>query len=316
MELEGFLSCEDKRSVVPIDFYAGQRQVHTWGARIWAFVRSTVFKRLLASGVVLSIYLAFGQLVVNKLHWSFNLKIDDITGLGAVLSILLVLRTNSAYERWWEARKLWGQLVNECRNLALKVTTMVDADEPDRVLGREYIASFPFCLRDHLRKGPEDATIAGLPEPLPGNVTHVPAYVSGKLFTLVKKWRDQGKLQKLDHHLIDQHIKALLDVCGACERILNTPLPLSHRALIPQLLGVYLIVVPLSLELDLKGILVGMGVAYFLLGLELIAEEIEEPFGNDTDDLPLDTIAGNIRRVVYEIFATDYVTPAAGESHS
>ncbi len=289
-----------------IDFYEGQRQVHSWGARILAFVHSSVFLRLLTSGTVLFLYLCVAQFIMFKLDWSLNIEISDVKILGAIISMLIVLRTNSAYERWWEARKLWGQLVNESRNLALKIRTMVDSGDQDLELAQEYIASFPLCLRDHLRDGLQETTLAALPEPLPESVTHVPAYVAGKLFAILKRWKSKGQLDRLDHHLIDQHVKALMDICGACERILNTPLPLSHRALIPQLLAIYLIIVPLAVDLDVAYALIGMGACYFLLGLELIAEEIEEPFGEGTDDLPLDTLANNIGRSVREIFASDF----------
>lgn len=290
---------------MPIDFFEGQRQVNTWGYRVRTFLRSTVFKRTSASCGVLSVYLALGHAAQIYSGHSLSFSFADVTMLGGVLSVVLVLRTNSAYDRWWEGRKLWGQLVNDSRNLALKIQSLVEATPAEKARAAAYISAFPFCLRDHLRCGPSDETLKKLPEPLPEGVTHVPAYISGRLFELLKEWRNRELVHRLDHHLIDRHISALMDICGACERIRNSPLPLSHRALVPQLLMIYLLLVPLGIPPTLRNWALVLGLSYFLIGLEMTAEEIEEPFGTDHDDLPLDTLSTNIGRVVNEIFTTE-----------
>lgn len=252
--------------------------------------------------MVLGAYVAIGHAIQNYFKVSMPLKFGEVTLLGGVLSLLLVLRSNSAYDRWWEGRKLWGKLVNDCRNLSLKIKNMVDAPEDEKKAVGEWIVSFPYCLKDHLRGGTTDETLAAMPLTPPEEICHLPAYISSKLFAQLKAWRKDGLVDKFDYHLIDQHISALMDICGACERIRNTPPPLSHRALIPQLLLIYLVITPLSIDPTWSGALLGLGLAYFLIGIEVVAEELEEPFGQDTDDLPLDTISKNIKRSVREIF--------------
>jgi ion channel-forming bestrophin family protein len=287
---------------MPIDFFEGQRQVNSWGSRMNAFRLSTVFKKTTGACLVLGVYVAVGRLIENYFEWTLHLDFDSITLLGGVMSLLLVLRSNSAYERWWEGRKLWGQLVNDSRNLALKIMAMVDAPEKEKFECIQWSICFPYLLRDHLRNGiPKEDALALAPEEIPEYVSHLPAYVSGKLFSIFRRWRDAGHLNKLDHHLIDQHISALMDICGACERIRNTPPPMSHRALIPQLLVIYLVITPLTVEPSISNATMGFGLAYFLIGLEVLAEELEEPFGMDTDDLPIDKICGNIQRSLSEI---------------
>ena len=241
--------------------------------------------------------------VRRRAHCHIKLPIADVSLFAAALSLLMVLRTNSAYDRWWEGRKLWGSLVNNCRNLALKITAMAEVDEKEMARAQELIVAFPYVLKEHLRTGDTADAVSKLSVPCPDHISHVPGYISGQLFRLVRSWRDSGNLNKMDHHLIDQHISSFLDICGACERIRNTPLPLAHRALIPQLLGLYLLVVPLGLEHNPVNIFVTLGVSYFLLGLEIAAEDIEEPFGYDCNDLPLDLISKNIQRSVDEVFA-------------
>ena len=286
---------------MPVDFFEGHRQVGTWTSRIMEFCRSRVFKKTLASCCVLVLYVCLGQTLQQYLHVHLNIPSREGATFGAALSILMVLRTNSAYDRWWEGRKHWGALVNTCRNLALKVQVFSQAEEERKALAGEYIVLFPYALRDHLREGITDQTLARCPHPLPDGVTHVPAYIAGRLFQIVKGWRNNKELGKLDDHLIDQHISALMDICGACERIRNAPLPLAHRALIPQVLALYLILIPVSMEFNLANMVFTFVMSYFLIGLELVAEDIEEPFGTDDDDLPLDRLSETIERSVRQI---------------
>lgn len=292
---------------MPIDFFEGQRQINSWGARVSEYVQSKVFRRTVGSCGVLLIYIGIGQLVEH--HYSVRLQIPvyDVSLFAAALSLLMVLRTNSAYDRWWEGRKLWGALVNNCRNLALKVSVMGQVSPEELRKAESLITTFPKALRDHLRGGTTDDTVYSLSEPPREDIAHIPAYISMEMFRLVRRWREAGHLNKFDHHLIDQHIVSFMDICGACERIRNTPLPLAHRALIPQLLGLYLLLVPLGIEFTFMNVFLTLGVSYFFIGLELAAEDIEDPFGHDCLDLPLDLISGNIERSVKEIFraATD-----------
>ena len=286
---------------MPVDFFEGQRQVNNWSVKINIVRKSTVFRRTVGACFVLAIYVAIGHAIEDYFKVTMPFKFGEATLLGGVLSLLLVIRTNSAYDRWWEGRKLWGALVNHCRNLTLKIKNMVDAPEEEKLQASEWVVSFPYCLKDHLRGGPTAETLEHLPQPLPDDVSHVPSHISSKLFCRLKTWRSEGRVDKFDYHLIDQHISALMDICGACERIRNTPPPLSHRALIPQLLIIYLVIAPLGVEPTWSSALLGLGIAYFLIGIEVVAEELEEPFGQDTDDLPLDTISRNIKRSVREI---------------
>jgi putative membrane protein len=286
---------------VPVDFFEGQRQVYNWSGRINVFRRSTVFRRTTGICVILGLYVFLGHALQKYFEVSSSLAFGEVTLLAGVLSLLLVLRSNSAYDRWWEGRKLWGKLVNDSRNLALKIKNMVDCPQEEKDRVGDWIVGFPFALRDHLRGGPLPETVELLPDKPGDDILHLPAYISSKIFAQMRSWREQKLVDKFDYHLIDQHISALMDICGACERIRNTPPPLSHRALIPQLLIIYLVIVPLGVEPTPSNVLLGFGLAYFLIGIEVVAEELEEPFGQDSDDLPLDTISFNIKRSVKEI---------------
>lgn len=286
---------------MPVSFYEGQKQFQSWGGRVGAFLGTRIFRKTAACCVMLGIYLVVGHMVENYFDVHLVIPANDTALIAAALSILMVLRTNSAYDRWWEGRKHWGALVNNCRNLALKIESHSSASPADKALVGTYIILFPYLLRDHLRQGAQKETLARLPEPAPENLFHYPAYVSGRLFSLLKGWREEGKLDRLDYRLLDDHLSSLMDISGACERIRNSPLPMVYRALIPQFLILYLIVTPLGLDVSFANLVLTMTVSYFLIGLELVAEEIEEPFGTDSGDLQLDNISKGIERSVREI---------------
>lgn len=222
-----------------------------------------------------------------------------------VLGVLLVFRTNTAYERWSEGRKLWGQLVNDSRTLSFKIRAFVNVPEPDKIHFGQLIISFAYALKHHLRNTTPS-------EPLPGlskrnqDIKNLPVYVTGNIFDLLQAWKKHNYIDTLTLLQLDFHLRAFMDICGACERIKNSPIAVSYRAFMRQGIMLNLLILPwllttqFSLLWCLPIILTG---TYFLIGLELIAEDIEEPFGNDGDDLPLDTICATIRTSVTEILS-------------
>lgn len=151
-------------------------------------------------------------------------------------------------------------------------------------------------------------------------MVHGPVYLAGKIYEKIKAWQLKG-LDELFLLQVDLHLKALMDICGSCERIKNSPLALSYRAFMRQGIALNLLFLPWYIEpqfeywTSLPIILIG---SYFLIGLELIAEDIEEPFGFDGDDLPLDTICETIKKTVTEIvppsrelkFTASFVPPS------
>jgi len=225
------------------------------------------------------------------------------TLLGLILGLLLVFRTNTAYDRWWEGRKLWGQLVNESRNFAIKVETCVRAEPRDKVDIANRLIDFAVALKEHLRRKP--VRLKDLPSF--HNSTdapqHVPAYVAQQIYDRLERWRQAEQLGGFELLFLDRHSSALMDICGACERILKTPIAAGYRRFIRQAIAVYLVTLPWGL-VDFFGYWaapVSMVVAYMMIGIEVLAEDIEEPFGTDADDLPLDDICVTIERSVREI---------------
>ena len=155
---------------------------------------------------------------------------NEVAGaLGVALGVLVAFRNNAAYDRWWEARKQWGQLINDSRNLALKARAHADVPASERRELSRLLIGFCHALRLHLRGVAGVRNIPGFGnEPI--DFPHAPGYVAGQVHALLGRWNRTDKLHETII-ILDAHARSLLDVCGACERIRNTPLASSYRAM-------------------------------------------------------------------------------------
>lgn len=229
--------------------------------------------------------------------------------LGFAISMLLVFRTNSAYDRWWEGRKLWGSLVNNCRNLAVKLEAMLPENDFDnRNYCRKIIAIFPKELQLHLQKETTRFALDETEHPdIPGfnRVAHVPAQFAHALQKRIQQLYKNNVISGDQLITLNSELQSFIDICGGCERIKNTPIPYSYSSFIKKFIAIYVSTLPFGFALSLGWITIPVVVFifYVLASLEIIAEEIEDPFGNDTNDLPMQKIADNIRANVYEIIS-------------
>jgi ion channel-forming bestrophin family protein len=220
-----------------------------------------------------------------------------------VLGWLLVFRTNSSYARWWEARKLWGTLVNISRNMAIKVADLCKAGDDELNKFRIEIVAFAYGLKDHLRDGATLQKLDGF-EACHDHPSHVPSYLITRMYEELGSWKSEGFIDGDDLRVLDAEARLFLDICGGCERIRNTRVVRSYRTFARQCVGLYLITFPWGIvdsfrwwTVPLTGI-----VAYFMMGLETVAEHVEEPFGFDEDDLDLDELCRTIEVSVQEVF--------------
>jgi ion channel-forming bestrophin family protein len=200
-----------------------------------------------------------------------------------ILGVLLNFRNREAYDRWWEARRLWGQLINDSRSLCTKAAARPPLSAEARAdLGR-LVPAFAVALKDRLR---------GATGP-----THLPLDLYGRLVARLQTERDAGRLTEVDLLLLDPHVRGLMDVCGGCERIKGSPVPLSYRALLRHGLVLYLLSTPwlVADPLGWWAVPIVSLFAYFLLGVELTAEDVEDPFGRDGDDLALAAFCDTVR---------------------
>ncbi len=225
--------------------------------------------------------------------------------LGIVLGLFLVFRTNTAYDRWWEGRKLWGALVNETRNLALKINAIFD-NQVKKVYLRDLITAYVFAMKEHLRFGVLYEELHYLPKSdldKIKDIDHKPNYLSGRIYEEVNDSYKKGEISGEQLFLLDKEIKAFTDIIGACERIKNTPIPFSYSVYIKMFILVYVVTLPFAFMSDFlyASVPITMVVSYILISIEVIGEEIEDPFGRDQNDLPTDELSEKILRNLREI---------------
>lgn len=247
---------------------------------------------------------AYLELEYWKLSESSHVKNITVmhTMLGFVISLLLVFRTNTAYDRWWEGRKMWGSLVNNSRNFAIKLSVMLK-EPADKELMRRLVPAYAEILDLHLKNQDishelfDDATLSK------DHYSHKPNQLAKNIIGRINEFYTQGKITGDQLIILNSEILSFTDICGACERIKNTPIPYSYSAFIKKFIFFYVMTLPFGyvFQLGYYVIPVVVFIFYVLASLELIAEEIEDPFGNDPNDLPTNKIASNIKKNVEEI---------------
>lgn len=224
--------------------------------------------------------------------------------LSLVLGLLLVFRTNAAYARWWEARTLWGRLVNISRNAAVKISRIV-AVPVDQIAGLTVdLVAFPYALRDHLRDHSKLSTLPGFEEAT-DEPEHIPGYLIDRIYRRLGAWKEHQWIDGDELRVLDSEFREFLEVCGGCERIRRTRVVRSYRVFARQCVALFLVTFPWGIVNDFFWWTVPMTIvtAYFMIGLETVAEHVEEPFGYDEDDLDLDGLCGTIDRTVNEVIA-------------
>lgn len=220
---------------------------------------------------------------------------------SVVMGVLLVFRTNSAYDRWWEARKIWGQLVNDMRNLSIKCSEYANPEGEERDRFARLVISFPYALKDHLRA----ERISGAPyNEFVGESDNIPIDLSRLIYRQLNDWHKQDALDGWQMLQVDKHARSMMDALGGSERILKSPISGSYKYLIWVGLIFYFLFLPWLLvpTLDNWAVFAVMASAYFVVALELLAEEVERPFGSDANDLPLDSICQSIEKSVGDVF--------------
>lgn len=250
----------------------------------------------------------YGVGYLEIVYWKMSEKshLSNITimhnMLGFVISLLLVFRTNTAYDRWWEGRKLWGSLVNNSRNLAIKLSVILK-EESDRLYFKKLIPGYASILSKHLTNDETSKQLFTDVDLEIDHHKHKPNQIAKMLFQKVNDLYDQKKITGDQLIILNGEVQSFTEICGACERIKNTPIPYSYSAFIKKFIFFYIMTLPFGyvFSLGYYAIPVVIFIFYVLASLELIAEEIEDPFGMDANDLPIEKITANIKKHIEEI---------------
>ncbi len=263
----------------------------------------------------------FTWLYRNTSAFHLSLSTTPFVLIGVPLGIFLGFRNSAAYDRFWEGRKLWGQLMNTSRTFTRQVLTLVSPKEEEeqpvvadfqKMLARRqaaYVHSLRLSLRSdsygELARFLPDEEVEGLNrEPsAPNAILHR----TGVLIT--EAWK-RGWINTFHVPVLDQTLTVLADVQGSCERIKTTPLPFSYRVLIHRSVAIYCFLLPFGLAETLGWMtpFVVMVISNAFFGLDSIGDEIENPFGHDINDLPLTQLSTSIEANIFS--RTDDPLPA------
>jgi putative membrane protein len=240
--------------------------------------------------------------------------------LGAALGILLVFRNNTAYERWWEGRKLLGSLMNTVRSLAILIKhTFRETQKTKDILS--LLAAMPFVLKNHLRDDTQIDELSFLAPALKEAImakAHKPLALMDELTRLLHEKVLEDHVSDVVWVKIQESLEAIVYICGGCERIRNTPMPLSYSYILKLYVYLYTLVMPFGFigSLGWWSVPAVCAVFFVTMSIVLISEEIEEPFGEHPDDLPMDAMAERVYQNLKEIYPAmdSAVNPMPGKS--
>ncbi|MBW4614852.1 MAG: hypothetical protein KME21_16565 [Desmonostoc vinosum HA7617-LM4] len=231
-----------------------------------------------------------------------------------VLGLLLVFRTNTAYERFWEGRKCWGSIVNNVRNLARQIWVSIDetssSDKEHKIRALYLLVAFAVATKLHLRGEAVNQELENL---MPSTEEFIKLKIMNNPPIEVAFWigdylqREYSRNQINSYQLtaMQELLNNLVDNLGACERILKTPMPLAYGIHLKQLLLLYCFLLPFQIVESLgwwTGLIAAL-VGFTLFGIEAIGLEIENPFGYDANDLPLDAICNTMKRNIDDLIS-------------
>ena len=264
----------------------------------------------------------FGVLISILFALNLPVSLPTLASLipNIVLGLLLVFRTNTAYDRFWEGRKLWGTLVNTVRNLARQIWIVIQTETPsdrsEKVAILKMVVAFCIATKLHLRNESIDELEPFIPAPQfhkLKSMNHPSLEVAFWIGDYLQQQHDRGRVDSYQVAALQKLLDTMVDCLGGCERILRTPIPLAYAIHLKQLLLLYCLSLPFQMVQSLgwwTGAIVAL-ISFTLFGIEEIGIEIENPFGHDPNDLPLDTICTTMLRNIEDLIT---LTPSSEQS--
>ncbi len=269
--------------------------------------QDSITKKILPLVFIFTLYSFIIALIFDE-WYDADFEIGPFEISGAFIGLLLVFRVNAGYDRWWEARKLWGGIVNQSRNLAIAAHNYGPQDVQWQKQMAVLIAAFSHATRQQLREEKDPFEFKFLDNDLQQDLllsSHMPNTISNRIAFLLEDYRQKTAMDGFAFLQIDKERALLIDHMGACERILKTPIPLVVDIKIRRFLFIFLLWIPFLL-IQKVGIfcpLMMLIIAYPLLGLDQIGIELQNPFRKkNLSHLPLNDICNNIQKNVFEIF--------------
>lgn len=281
---------------------------HSWRAHLFD-IRGSMVRQI--SYRVLACVLWAAAVVAAHRYWRPSDIPDKAHALiGIALGLLLVFRTNASYDRFWEGRRQWGAIVNHSRNLGRQAVVLLAAAPDLRLAVVRWASVLPWAImhllrgerrvrEEHLLDEREVARVLA--------AEHIPLAVTRRITDLVAEARARGVIGEITQMELDRTVALLVDAMGACERIHKTPLPFAYVVHLRRALIAYCFTLPMALVASFGWWSIGatLVIAYTLFGIEEIGVQIEDPFGLDDNDLPLERICANIAMNLRGLIAED-----------
>lgn len=261
----------------------------------------------------LSILFVFSVLIVYfrefLLRHHIHINPAIFTLFGIALAIFLGFRNTVSYDRFWEGRKLWGALLNDTRSLSRQAHTLIQGNDykQQQTLFTNYLIAFVYALKHQLRHSNPDADMerllpAAFAEQLKERIFK-PVIIMKEIGSWVGNARAEGRIDTIAQVAFDENLNKLSDIVGGCERIASTPIPYTYSVLLHRTVYIYCFMLPFGFVDSLGWIapFIIVFIAYTFVALEAIADELEDPFGVEPNDLALDTMSEMIERTLKEL---------------
>lgn len=256
-------------------------------------------------------------------HYKIPLSPGPFTIFGIALALFLGFRNNASYDRFWEGRKLWGALLNDTRSLVRQALTLTRYDANSKEINDfvHMLIVFTYCLKHQLRK--TDAS-EDIQKRLPIDLVNIlkearykPILLMREMGLWVKQAHDQGLIDPICQTAMDENLNKLSDIVGGCERIASTPIPYTYQVLLHRTVYLYCFLLPFGLVDSLGWItpLITVFIGYTFVAFEAIADELEDPFGTEPNDLALNAMCRMIETTLLEMAGRPLPPPISANNY-
>jgi len=279
-----------------------------WISQLFA-VKGTVFANIYGRVLFFIAWTAGVCFIYHQGYLTENAKIDMVVFnvVGLALGLLLVFRTNTSYDRYWEGRKLLGSTTNATRNISIMLNKMLPKDDStSRKYYYQMLSSFFAATKEHLREGVKEEHIPNIPVEVKADIMkrgHIPIAILEDILLKTKVLHQDKSCSEADLLTLNTEFLNLSNNLGGMERIKNTPVPFAYASHLQLFVMLYFTALPFGLyeKFHWMSIPVIGIVSFILLGINEIGVEIEDPFGDDPNDLPTDKMCENAEKLVKEV---------------
>ncbi len=282
---------------------------------VWDFVKTIKFDLI----AIIVFSMVIGSISVQHYFIKLVIPLGLVGIVGTAISLLLAFRTGQSYDRWWEARIVWGAIVNDSRTLIRQLKEFLPSECSDDI--REFAERqiiWNYALSESLRKLPFSAKVQEYLNRYEITESHVPNALLLLHGMHLKRLSDEGKLSEFRQVQIDGTLSRFCDSMGRCERIKNTVFPTSYSALMHLLIYLFTLFLPFSLDdhYPLIKALLTAGIPIIFISIERTAILMQDPFENLPMDTPMTNISQNIEFVLMQQLGESAQKPAPADPGS